>query len=274
MNGMDLIGKMNTQFRTFETIHGRKPDDAERKEICRKVHLEYKMLRTIQRYNLPETISLDELRDRIELDDKLHDKEVLEEREKEYRLMHGIPENVAEASYTAFMTTVPERYKSASLSDFNEGATIVQHILGGGSCLLTGPVGCGKTRLLYAVCKHLCRNYEPYEVVMDTLPNLIAKIHQDCGSNDWLEYADERYCKQTKILVIDEFDKCKGSDSDYEIFNHIVNSRYGNMLQTIVAGNGDIEKAKNILGDAVVSRLTGRADGGRYFFQKGSDRRQ
>ena len=132
MNGMDLIGKMNTQFRTFETIHGRKPDDAERKEICRKVHLEYKMLRTIQRYNLPETISLDELRDRIELDDKLHDKEVLEEREKEYRLMHGIPENVADASYTAFMTTVPERYKSASLSDFNEGATIVQHILGGG----------------------------------------------------------------------------------------------------------------------------------------------
>ena len=210
----------------------------------------------------------------MELDEKEHEMQVIREREEDYRRMHGIPEDKAEAAFRVFMSTVPERYQGASLTEFNAGATVVQHILDGGSCLLTGPTGCGKTRMLYAVCKHLCRNYDPYEVVMDTLPGLIAKIHENSGASDWLEYAGDKYGRHTKVLVIDEFDKCKGSDSDYEILNHIVSERYNNMLQTIVCGNGDIEKAKNILGDAVVSRLTGRADGGRSFSQQGKDRRQ
>ena len=274
MTGMDLINNINSKLKTFECVNGRKPSDDERKEICRKVNLEYRMFRTMNRYNLSGTMSLDEIRDKMELDDKLYEAEVIRQREEDYRRMHGIPEDKAEASFRVFMATVPERYQSASLSEFNSGASVVQHILNGGSCLLTGPTGCGKTRMLYAVCKHLCRNYEPYEVVMDTLPNLIAKIHENSGASDWLEYAGEKYGRSVKILVIDEFDKCKGSDSDYEVLNHIINERYSNLLQTIVCGNGDIEKAKNILGDAVVSRLIGKADGGRYFCQQGKDRRQ
>lgn len=274
MTGMDLIANMNDKLRTFNAVNGRKPTDEERKEICRKVKLEYKMFRTMQRYNINGTVSLEDIRDKMELDDKLHESQVIREREEEYRRMHGIPEDKAEAAYKVFMATVPERYQRASLTEFNAGATVVQHILDGGSCLLTGPTGCGKTRMLYAVCKHLCRNYEPYEVVMDTLPGLIAKIHENSGASDWLEYAGDRYGRHTKVLVIDEFDKCKGSDSDYEVLNYIINERYNNMLQTVVCGNGDIEKAKNILGDAVVSRLTGRADGGRSFSQQGKDRRQ
>lgn len=274
MTGVDLINNMNSRLKTFEAINGRKPDEEERKALRDKVMFEYRMLRTMKHYNLSGTISAEELRDKMELDEKLHDSEVIREREEEYRRMHGIPDDRAEAAFKVFMATVPERYRDASLSDFNEGATVVQHILNGGSCLITGTTGTGKTRMLYAVCKHLCRNYEPYEVVMDTLPNIIAKIHENSGASDWLEYAGEKYGRSTKILVIDEFDKCKGSDSDYEILNHIVNERYSNMRQTIVCGNGDIEKAKNILGDAVVSRLTGRADGGRGFHQQGKDRRQ
>ena len=274
MTGMDLIANMNLKLRTFEAIKGRKPSEDERKEICRKVHLEYKLFRTIQRYNLNGTVSLEDIRDKMELDEKIHESQVIKEREEEYRRMHGIPEDKAEAAFKVFIATVPERYQGASLTEFNAGATVVQHILDGGSCLLTGPTGCGKTRMLYAVCKHICRNYDPYEVVMDTLPGLIAKIHENSGASDWMEYASDKYGKHTKVLVIDEYDKCKGSDSDYEILNHIVNERYSNMLQTIVCGNGDIEKAGNLLGDAVVSRLIGRADGGRYFCQQGKDRRQ
>lgn len=274
MTAMDMITTMNSRVATFKAINGRHPSEEERIALRDKVCLEYRIYRTMERYDIKGTKSLEEIREMMELDEKTHDMEVIREREEEYRRMHGIPEDKAEAAFKVFIATVPERYQGASLSDFNEGATVVQHILDGGSCLLTGPTGCGKTRMLYAVCKHLCRNYDPYEVVMDTLPGLIAKIHENSGASDWLEYASEKYGKHTKVLVIDEFDKCKGSDSDYEILNHIVNERYSNMLQTIVCGNGDIEKAKNILGDAVVSRLIGRADGGRYFCQQGKDRRQ
>lgn len=274
MTGMDIIKNMTDKLRTFEAINGRKPSDDERKEIRSRVMLEYKMLRTMKRYDISGTVSIDEIRDKMELDDKLHEAEVIRQREEDYRRMHGIPEDKSEAAFKVFMATVPERYRDASISDFNEGATVIQHIMNGGSCLLIGTTGCGKTRMLYAVCKHLCRIYDPYEVVMETLPNLIAKIRENSGASDWLEYATEKYCKQTKLLVVDEFDKCKGSDSDYEILNHIVNGRYSNMLQTVVCGNGDLEKAKNILGDAVVSRLIGKADGGRFFLQQGKDRRQ
>ena len=41
MTGMDIIANMNGKLRTFEAINGRKPSEDERKEICRKVQLEY-----------------------------------------------------------------------------------------------------------------------------------------------------------------------------------------------------------------------------------------
>ena len=49
MTGMDIIANMNSKLRTFEAINGRKPSEDERKEICRKVHLEYKLFRTMKR---------------------------------------------------------------------------------------------------------------------------------------------------------------------------------------------------------------------------------
>ena len=59
MTGMDIIANMNGKLRTFEAINGRKPSEDERKEICRKVHLEYKLFRTMSRYNLGGTISVE-----------------------------------------------------------------------------------------------------------------------------------------------------------------------------------------------------------------------
>ena len=93
MTGMDIIANMNGKLRTFEAINGRKPSEEERKEICRKVHLEYKLSRTMNRYNLEGTMSVEEIRDKMELDEKEHEMQVIREREEEYRRMHGIPED-------------------------------------------------------------------------------------------------------------------------------------------------------------------------------------
>ena len=206
---------------------------------------------------------------------RLRNAHIIRKAEEDYKLMHGMESTRSAVALNVFMETVPERYREASIADFNAGASIIQHILDKkASCLLTGPTGCGKTRLLYAVGKHLAPLHEPYAVVMDTLANLIARIHDSSVAEDWLSYAGEKYGRHTKVLIIDEFDKIKNSNSDYEILTHIINERYGHKLQTIVAGNGDIDSARRILGDAVVSRLTGKADGGRYFHQTGKDRRQ
>lgn len=274
MNTNGFISELYKRFDAFGVINGREPDEGERKAIKDKYLLECRMMEAVSKYGLSSNADKDEIMHYVELDQKESDARVLREREEEERVRRGISADAATTAYNVFIATVPERYKGASLSDFNQSATVISHILGGGSCLLTGTTGCGKTRMLYAVCKHMCRQFAPYEVVMDTLPGLMAKVHSNSGAADWLSYAGEKYGKRIKLLVIDEFDKCKGSDSDYEVLNHIVNERYNNMLQTVIAGNGDINTAKDILGDAIVSRLTGRAEGGRHFRQTGDDRRK
>ena len=262
------------KIKKFEEEQGRKATEEERRDIVRRVKKECDLQRTKEKYGITDNVTYEDIKDMIEYENKLRESRVMRERELEYRLIHGIPEDKAKVALNTFMESVPERYKNASLSDFNEGATIVDHLLNGGSCLLTGSVGCGKTRLIYAICKRLCLNYSPGEVVVNTLSGLISSIHENSGTSDWLDYTNEKYCKQTKLLCIDEFDKCKFYKSDFEIINHIANERYNNQFQTVVVGKGDLTKAVNILGEAVVSRLTGRADGGRHFQQDGKDRRQ
>lgn len=270
----NLIAGLYREFDAFKVKTGRMPTEDERRGIKDKFLLEYRMISAMERHNLPADCPHDEVMRYVEQDMRENDARVIKEREEEERLMRGINGDTADRAYNVFIATVPERYKSASIYDFNQGASVIDHILHGGSCLVTGTTGCGKTRMLYAVCKHMCRQFAPYETVMDTLPGLMARVRSDCGASDWITYAGERYGKNTKLLVIDEYDKCKGSDSDYEVLNHIVNERYNNMLQTVIAGNGGIDTAKDILGDAIVSRLTGRAEGGRHFRQTGDDRRR
>ena len=274
MTAKEIPIAIHDKVKKFEEEQGRKITEEERKDIVREIRKEFDLQMTKEKYGITENVTYEDIKDMIEYENKLRESRVMRERELEYRLIHGIPEDKAKVALNTFMESVPERYKNASLSDFNEGATIVDHILNGGSCLLTGSVGCGKTRLIYSICKRLCLNYSPGEVVVNTLYGLIASIHENSGASDWLDYTNEKYCKQIKLLCIDEFDKCKFSKSDFEIINHIVNERYNNQFQTVVVGNGDLTKAVNILGEAVVSRLTGRADGGRHFQQDGKDRRQ
>lgn len=264
----------NNEVNEFKKKLGREATEEERRKIARKVYRLYLRQNVIEDYGLTENTPNEEIEEKIDFAIKFNDSKVIRKREEDYKLIHGITKDRARIALDSFLETIPERYKDASLSDFNEGATIVEHLLSGGSCLFTGSTGCGKTRLLYAVCKHLCPNYAPSEVVVDELSVLISKIHENSGASDWIDYADEKYCRQTKILAIDEYDKCKMTKSDIEIINHIVNGRYNNNLQTIVVGNGDLQKAINILGEPIVSRLTGRAEGGRYFQLNEKDRRQ
>lgn len=271
---MDMIKTIKAREKAFKNTNGGSITEEERLKINRQAERDYWISFLRDRGEIAEDATEEEINGILELKRKQFNLKAIRVREEDHKLLHGIEDDRANQSYEAFMKTVPERYKSASLSDFNPSATIVNHILEGGSCLLTGSVGCGKTRLLYAIGKHLSPLYPPNEVVVDTLSRMLSIIHDNSEGRDWLMYAREKYCNRTKILFIDEFDKRKMSKSDYEIINQIIIERYGNKLQTVVVGNGDLQKAKDNLGEAVVSRLIGRADRGRYFHQEGKDRRQ
>ena len=203
----------------------------------------------------------------------INDARVKREEAREYALMHG-EKSASELAYEYFLDTVPERYKNAQLSDFNSSSPVINHILEGGSCLLSGTTGSGKTHMLWALGKELAKKNKLGDVVVMTLSELISSVRSNSSATDWILYATEKFGEAPRILFVDEYDKCKSSPSDYELFNHIIGKRYDNKLQTVLVGNGDITTARNTLGDAVISRLTGKTDNGAYYWVNAKDRRQ
>lgn len=66
------------------------------------------------------------------------------------------------------------------------------------------------------------------------------------------------YCK-TPLLIIDEVGVQYGSDSERTELYEIFNSRYNDMLPTIVISNNTVEELQRILGQRIYDRLSGGA---------------
>ena len=249
----------------FEKREGRRPTEQEKAQLKLDFHRRFWIEKT--RLAGVDVDSLDEeqLQDAIAQTIKNHELSVLQERQEELRIMGKTDTSELERKMSYFMSTVPSRYKDADLSDFNSGARIVNHILSGGSCLILGPTGVGKTRLMYAIGKSLVKTFGYGQIEIHTLTMLISSIRSNSGSQDWAGYAHEHYGVHTSLLIVDELDKIKGNRSDYEIINLIIGERYDHKLQTVLVGNGTLDDAREILGDASISRLIGDKEGGMLF---------
>ena len=249
----------------FEKREGRRPTEQEKAQLKLDFHRRF----WIEKARLAgvdvDSLDEDQLQDAIAQTIKNHEMSVIQERQEELRIMGKTDTSEFERKMSYFMSTVPPRYKDADLSDFTSGARIVNHILSGGSCLILGPTGVGKTRLMYAIGKSLVKTFGYGEIEVHTLTMLISSIRSNSGSQDWVDYAHEHYGVNTSLLIVDELDKIKGNRSDYEIINLIIGERYDHKLQTVLVGNGTLDEAREILGDASISRLIGDKEGGMLF---------
>lgn len=249
----------------FEKREGRRPTEQEKAQLKLDFHRKFWIEKTRQAGVDVDSLNEDQLQDAIAETIKNHEMSVIQERQEELRVMGKTDTSEFERKMSYFMSTVPPRYKDADLSDFNSGARIVNHILSGGSCLILGPTGVGKTRLMYAIGKSLVKTFGYGEIEIHTLTMLISGIRSNSGSQDWVDYAHEHYGVNTSLLIVDELDKIKGNRSDYEIINLIIGERYDHKLQTVLVGNGTLDDAREILGDASISRLIGDKEGGMLF---------
>lgn len=175
-------------------------------------------------------------------------------------------------AFERYKESIPRVFKEANVKHFREGSPLVQHILNGGSALIIGGTGVGKTHLAYACSKELAyMRADADSVKVTDMSRMLSDVKANGG--DWLRDITERYGKVT-TLFIDEYDKMFGSQADYQLVSHLINIRWEEGLQTVVLGNGTEELAKNLLGAAAISRLVGRSTGGAFFDVGGADRRR
>lgn len=173
-------------------------------------------------------------------------------------------ESKREKAYISWCETcVPRRYKDAKRADFMDSVAPLFSLEQ--SALIIGGNGIGKSHLAWAIAKDAKKAGKAVEVI-----NLYRLLSEIKSTPNWYENLDvyTRY----DVLIIDEYDKCHGSESDFVLLSELIDQRYDEMLPTIVIGNGDDQQAQRLLGQSVYSRLTG--DGGKLYKLGGTDRRR
>jgi DNA replication protein DnaC len=141
---------------------------------------------------------------------------------------------------------IPKRYLVANPDDGKK-------IEGGKGYWFVGPVGVGKTWL--AVSTLIKYIKEGHEGLFVTVPDMLEDIRR--GFNDPEQSKTLKKACTVRLLVLDDLGVEKQSEWVAEKLYQIVNTRYNNMLPTIVTTNLSVENTEKVLGERLVSRLLG-----------------
>ena len=134
---------------------------------------------------------------------------------------------------------------------FADGRWLREHF----NCLITGPVGVGKTWLACALAHSACRN--GHSASYRRLPRLLTELA--------IARADGRYPKllasiaKTEVLVIDDRGPAKLNAENRRDLLEIIEDRYG-IRSTVVTSQLPVEKWHDVVGDptladAIIDRL-------------------
>lgn len=174
------------------------------------------------------------------------------------------------SEFDRWLKTIPPRFNGASIESFPGTEDIQRHILGGGSLLMVGPTGTKKSSFLWAMAKMIAENIGTDEVEVMNLADILSEVRT--SGDDWTNAVKDLFCRKT-WLFIDEVDKVLGTESDKTLTFDLIDSRYVKNLPTVCSGNGNIEKIRQKLGEATVSRLVAKNENGMLVTLGGPDMR-
>lgn len=164
----------------------------------------------------------------------------------------GVDEQAA--MFAVWVAGVPQRYRSATLGDFDfeiaerVRAWIAQRVQRP-SLVLAGPTGTGKTRMGYAIARHLFvdRTVSSWQVI--PMPMLLSTLRPG-GEADAFEHLST-----LDLLVLDDVGAERPTDWTVEQVDALVDLRWRHGLATIVTTNMQGPAFREHVGDRVHSRL-------------------
>lgn len=165
------------------------------------------------------------------------------------------------------ISSVPAFYEKASLEDFKTDAQkkLISKVLEGGSFLLYGGRGIGKTHFGWAITKEFAkRGKHPYfhkalELKVD-LDNILIISRSKNEVVSSIQRITDKYIDGYDVLLVDEVDKAIMGDTAFQYFSYLIDRRYENKKQTIIFCNAenwdDLEKTT---GASILSRFKDRS---------------
>ena len=157
--------------------------------------------------------------------------------------------------YSEFIREVPPRFKDATFSSFqcssDKQRKTVEYLKTGGSAVIYGSNGVGKTHLAYATCEYQARQGKVagYILAFDFF-NKIRKSFSDGTTEDVMN----RYSNY-QLLVIDEIDKTQGTQTEFMYLYSLINERYNYMRSTILITNAKPDEFAAIIGESALDRV-------------------
>lgn len=157
--------------------------------------------------------------------------------------------------YSEFIRDVPPRFKDATFSSFkcssDKQRKTVEYLKTGGSAVIYGSNGVGKTHLAYATCEYQARQGKVagYVLAFDFF-NKIRKSFSDGTTEDVMN----RYSNY-QLLVIDEIDKTQGTQTEFMYLYSLINERYNYMRSTILITNAKPDEFAAIIGQSALDRV-------------------
>jgi DNA replication protein DnaC len=157
--------------------------------------------------------------------------------------------------YSEFIREVPPRFKDATFSSFqcssDKQRKTVEYLKTGGSAVIYGSNGVGKTHLAYATCEYQARQGKVagYVLAFDFF-NKIRKSFSDGTTEDVMN----RYSNY-QLLVIDEIDKTQGTQTEFMYLYSLINERYNYMRSTILITNAKPDEFAAIIGQSSLDRV-------------------
>lgn len=168
---------------------------------------------------------------------------------------------------------IPKLYSEAQTTDFGKHVAVQAET----ASFVTGSAGCGKTHLLYALAKKAVLGSVEEETLFvkykentcDTTTaicvpvlELLAEI-KATFSNEMIKNEEDvvrKYCI-TRNLYIDDFGTHPNTDWEFAVIFRILDFRYANMLNTVMASNLTLAEISRKQSDRITSRLIGMGSG-------------
>ena len=174
-----------------------------------------------------------------------------------------------------FMGSIPAEFRGADVNDWpSQGARkLVESILAGGSALIWGGRGIGKTRLSYALLTKMLTDGKRAERHFTAAYASSFLSIAAAKKSTVYDVIDSYGLQENEALFLDEGDKMT-NDTQREVINYLIDRRYENHLQTVMLCNAvDDADLEAKLTTSIISRFSSRKWKSCVLHLEGEDRR-